>query len=29
MRLQIIYIQNMYEQDFALHNLRGLICHKT
>ena len=23
-----IYIYNMYEQDLALNNLEGLICHK-
>ena len=29
-KLRIMYINiSMYKQDLALHNLQGLICHKT
>ena len=29
MCLEIIYLMYMYEKNFALNNLQGLICHKT
>ena len=28
MCLQIIYLKYMYEEDLALNNLQGFICHK-